>query len=60
MNVFKNKHLLALKIIKLPNYKKRDFDCLSDEEFIGWIKTLDLRDAQDIYSDMNQAWQELV
>ena len=59
MNVFENKHLLALKIINLPNFKLKDFDCDTNSQVIAWLRSLDLRDVRDIYGDMNQSWQEL-
>ena len=59
MNVFENKYLLALQIVKLPNFKLRDFDCDTKSQAIGWLKSLDLRDVKDIYSDMYQDYMEL-
>ncbi len=55
-----NKFLIALKILSLPNFKLRDFDCETPSQALAWLRSLDLRDIRDIYSDMNQAWQELV
>ena len=59
MTKHENKFLIALQIVKLPNFKLRDFDCEDVAQAIGWLKSLDLRDVKDIYSDMYQDYMEL-
>ncbi len=59
MIITDNKYLIALRIIKLPNFKLKDFDCETNSQALAWLRSLDLRDVRDIYGDMNQSWQEL-